>query len=294
MLDAARPRGAVRADTLGYGVGPMINAAGRYSRPDVALQLLLSEDLGEQAALIVELQALNERRREQQKKMLDEAMERVDQSRPVAFYAGYGWEKGLVGLVAGGVMQTLNRPALVGAVSGDVISGSGRSTDAFDLGRAVIEAQQAGLIVQGGGHAKACGFTCRVDQIAAFRNFLDRRFVTEERPVEHQVDLVLDPAGVNVEEFSRLGVLAPYGQGWREPRVAVEVRIRQAHIVGQQKDTLTLRCGFKAVAFRMSHNGLAGLADALGRDVVLIGAPSLSEWQGATQAELIVEDAILV
>lgn len=294
LLEGADAKRTVKADTLGYGVGPMINAAGRYSKPEVALNLLLSDDPREHAALIVELQALNERRRAEQKTMLDEAMERIDQSRPIAFYAGYNWEKGLVGLVAGGVMQTLTRPSLIGAVSGDVISGSGRSTDAFDLGHAVIAAHQAGLIVQGGGHAKACGFTCRVEQLPAFLQFLEARFLEEQRPVEYAVDLVLDRAGVCVDEFTALGTLAPYGQGWREPRVAVDVDIRDAHIIGPRQDTLRLGCGFKAIAFRVSHNGMADLVHAGGRKAILIAAPQVAEWQGAKQAEMIVEDVILV
>lgn len=294
LLEAAGARHEVKADTLGYGVGPMINAAGRYSKPDVALKLLLCDDPLALSGQIVELQALNERRRNEQKTMLDEAMERIDLGRPIAFYAGYGWEKGLVGLVAGGVMQTLNRPSLVGAVSGDLISGSGRSTDGFDLGHAVIAAHQAGLIVQGGGHAKACGFTCHVDQIPGFLKFLEARFLEEQRPVEHAVDLVLHRDGVRVDEFAALASLAPYGQGWREPRVAVDVRIRDAHIIGERKDTLRLGCGFKAIAFRVGHNGLADLVNATGREAILIASPKVAEWQGAKQPEMIVEDVILV
>ena len=78
------------------------------------------------------------------------------------------------------------------------------------------------------------------------------------------------------------------------PRVAVDVQIRDAHIIGPRQDTLRLGCGFKAIAFRVSHNGMADLVHAGGRRAILIAAPQIAEWQGAKQAEMIVEDVILV
>lgn len=294
LAEAAGARREIKADTLGYMIGPMINASGRYSRPDLALDLLLSDDPLEQAALVLELDTLNRRRRDEQKLMVDEAMDKVDRSQPVAFYAGFGWEKGLVGLVAGGVMQSLQRPALVGAIQGDLVSGSGRSTPGFDLGHSVIEAQKAGLILTGGGHAAACGFSCRVEQLPAFLGFLRSRFLIEQRPVVHEVDLVIDRCSVSVGEFDALATLAPFGQGWTPPRLAVEVTISDAHLIGEREDTLRLGCGFKAIAFRVGHSGLAQLIEARGQRAILIATPQVGEWQGARSAEMIVEDAILL
>lgn len=294
LLEGGSIRKPVKADGIGFGIGPMINSAGRYSQPEVALDLLLSDDALQHASLVAQLVALNEKRRAEQSAMLDEALDKIDRSQPIAFYAGPSWEKGLVGLVAAGVLQTLHRPALVGALSGELVSGSGRSTDGFDLGHAVIAAHQAGLIVQGGGHAKACGFTCYRDQLQPFLDFITERFLDEQVPVENSVDLVLDPRSVTVAEFSALSVLAPYGQGWTQPRVAIRVRVTDAHLIGKTQETLKLGVGFKAIAFRVSHNGLSELLNAQNRDVILIATPQVGEWQGAYSAEMIIEDAILV
>jgi single-stranded-DNA-specific exonuclease len=294
LAQAAGIRRAIKADTIGYALGPMINATGRYSRPELALDLLLGDDPVALKALALEMQSLNARRQGEQKAMIDEAMERVDRSQPVAFYRGFDWEKGLVGLVAGGVMQNLQRPALVASVVGDIASGSGRSTPGFDLGHAVIEAQQAGLLVSGGGHAAACGFTCRVDQIEPFLAFIRRRFLMEHRPVAHEVDLVIDQAGVSVSEFDTLARLAPYGHGWLQPKLAVEVTIRDSHLIGERHETIRIGCGFKAVAFRVGHNGLESLLEAHGRRAILIATPQVGEWQGARSAEMIIEDVILL
>ncbi len=294
LIETAGLRRGVKAEEISYTLGPMINASGRYSRPEVALNLLLSDDPAEITRLATEMQALNARRQEEQKLMIDEAMERLDRSQPVLFYRGYGWEKGIVGLVAGSVMQNLQRPALVASVDGDIVSGSGRSTQGFDLGRAVIEAQQSGLILKGGGHAAACGFTCTVAQVEPFLAFVRERFLSDQSPVVHEVDLVIDRAGVSVAEFESLSRLAPYGHGWSKPKMAVEVTIHDAHLVGARKDTVRLGCGFKAVAFKVGHNGLEALVESQGRRAILIATPQVGEWQGAKSAEMIVEDVILL
>ena len=89
--------------------------------------------------------------------------------------AGEGWHPGVIGIVAARLKERFNRPACVAAIENGVAKGSGRSVPGFDLGAAVIAARQAGLLINGGGHAMAAGFTVAESNIGALREFVADR-----------------------------------------------------------------------------------------------------------------------
>lgn len=284
----------IGASTISFGIGPAINSAGRFSEPSIAIGLLMSDDELGAEEFAKSLVSLNDRRKELQSQMFEEAMVTLDRTRTVAAYVGDDWEKGLVGLVASGIVDALHRPALAATRLGDTIYGSGRSIPGFDLGRAVIAAHKAGIILGGGGHAAACGFQCAPDQWDSFVQFIARELANADSEPTHFVDLMIEPAALTVEEISAFNGLSPYGQGWAPPVVGVRSRLHDIAVIGKNKDTLRVNAGFKGVAFRASHNGLMKLLEYRGRDAVIIGEPVVSEFGGALSAEMRIRDVVVL
>ncbi len=89
--------------------------------------------------------------------------------------ANENWHPGVIGIVASRLKDRFQRPALVIALDGDIGKGSGRSINGVDLGAAIIAARQAGLLINGGGHKMAAGFTVARDKLEALRDFLTDR-----------------------------------------------------------------------------------------------------------------------
>lgn len=284
----------IGATTISFGIGPAINSAGRFSNPEVAIGLLMADDPGDADRLAAQLVELNDGRKQLQSDMLDEAMSVVDRDRSIAAYVGKDWEKGLVGLVASGMVDALHRPALAATRLGEMIYGSGRSVPGFDLGRAVIEAHQAGLILGGGGHAAACGFQCAPEQWEAFVRFLEgERARADQGPTNH-VDMVIDVTALTVDEVTEFARLAPYGQGWPQPIIGIPCTLYDVAVIGKNKDTLRVNAGFKGVAFRANHNGLMQLLENRGRKAIIIGEPVISEFGGSVSAEMRIRDVVIL
>ncbi|OYV40172.1 MAG: single-stranded-DNA-specific exonuclease RecJ, partial [Acidocella sp. 20-61-6] len=179
LLEVTQAREALNASTCGFALGPRINAGGRISEADLGLRLLLCEDRVEALALAERLEAVNRQRQDVEAGIMETALRsaeaQVASGHAAVLVMGDGWHPGVVGIVAGRIKERFNRPACVAGLAEGVGKGSGRSVPGVDLGAAVIAARQAGLLLTGGGHAMAAGFSIRAEQADAFHAFLNER-----------------------------------------------------------------------------------------------------------------------
>jgi len=296
-----------RIDTYhaGFILGPRVNAGGRVGRADAGTRLLSTEDAGEARALAEALDAWNAERRQIEAKVLEEAMaavERESAALPIAFAASEGWHPGVIGIVAGRLKDRYNRPACVVALESGIGKGSGRSVAGFALGAAVIAARQAGLLINGGGHAMAAGFTVAEEKVAALRDFLGERVHAEAGPEglvpELGVDGALMPAAATPEFVMQLERLAPFGAGNAEPRFAFPgLRVMRADLVGNAHVRLILGepAGgqrLKAIAFRSLDTDLGrALLNGRGQAFHLAGHLRADTWNGRNEVQLLIDDA---
>ena len=179
LLEVTQAREKLNASTCGYALGPRINAGGRISEADLGLRLLLIEDRVEALVLAEKLETVNRMRQDVEAGIMEAAMHaagiQVAAGRAAVLVTGEGWHPGVVGIVAGRIKERFNRPACVAGFTAGLGKGSGRSVPGVDLGAAVIAARQAGLLVTGGGHAMAAGFSVQTERLADFHAFLDER-----------------------------------------------------------------------------------------------------------------------
>ena len=179
LIDVAMVKDRPSAFTLGFTLGPRINAAGRISESDLGLRLLVTQDTLEARTLAATLDAVNRQRQDVEAGMLEAAMSAAEAQaqagHPVLLVSGAQWHPGVVGIVAGRMKERFNRPACVAALADGVAKGSGRSVLGLDLGAAVIAARQMGILNTGGGHAMAAGFSLQADRLDEFHAFLNTR-----------------------------------------------------------------------------------------------------------------------
>lgn len=295
-----------RPDTyhVGYVLGPRVNAGGRIGQADLGTRLLSTEDPAEAADIARILDGYNRDRQEIEAAVLLEAIEQVesrpDDGGPVLIAAGEGWHPGVIGIVAGRLKERYSRPALVVALEHGEGKGSGRSVPGIDLGTAVIAARQAGLLVKGGGHAMAAGFTIRAERLPDFRRFLAERFaVVDDGVLMPTLDLdgALDAQAATPELVETLQRVGPYGSGNPEPRFAVTgARVLRADVVGSGHVRCTLagaRGGrLKAIAFRAADSELGhALLNSAGSVLHVAGTLRRDNWQGQVGVQLFLDDA---
>ncbi len=305
LLEVAAAKDQPNAGTLGWALGPRINAAGRIDDAGLGLRLLLTEDPVEARALATRLDQVNRDRQELEAAVMDAAHEaahaQADAGRPVLLVHGAGWHPGVVGIIAGRIKQRQNRPALAGALADGLIKGSGRSVEGVDLGAAVLEARREGLLATGGGHAMAAGFSLPIERVDAFHAFLEDRLAhaaTYPRVPDLAVEAVVGVAGATVTLAEQVARLAPFGPGNEEPVVALQqARVVRADWVGQ--DGATLRTfvegegggRLKAMAFRAADTPLGQALATPGTPLHLAGYLRAEAWNGSVAACFVVSDA---
>lgn len=293
----------------GYILGPRVNAGGRVGEAGLGAQLLTTHEPDEARAIATRLDAYNEERRAIEAACLEEAIEQVETrkgnelaGRELVFAAAEGWHPGVIGIVASRLKDRYNRPACVVAWEENGIGkGSGRSVRGVDLGSAVVAARQSGLLINGGGHTMAAGFTLERSAEAAFQEFLAARIAADIGAggivAELGIDGSLQAAGATVDFIQSLERLAPFGAGNARPRFGFPaVRILKADVVGRDH----VRCfiggeggaRLKGIAFRAVDTPLGDmLLLSGGMPMHLAGHLLRDRWRGKDESQLVIEDA---
>lgn len=213
----------VTARHVGFMLGPRINAAGRIDDPTVALRLLTSESDEECTELATYLDNVNEKRKEEQRGAVEEAVEAALEEgqgkRPIVFVTSPDWHQGIVGLVAGRLLEQFRRPAFAASIHNGVARGSARSLPGFDVGSAL---RGLGHILEsGGGHELAAGFTVQTDRLEELRAGLEAK-AAEQLTEEDYAPKISLTAVLRAEEASpefgdAMQALEPFGQGNPKP-----------------------------------------------------------------------------
>lgn len=304
LADTAGVNEAPEAYHAGYILGPRVNAGGRVGESYLGANLLSTDNAGLAAEIAAQLDGYNHDRKELEQNVLDEAITQVDsmEHKGVVIAVGEGWHPGVIGIVASRLKERYSLPACVISFNEEGQGhGSGRSVTGVDLGCAIIAARQSGLLVKGGGHAMAAGFTVAKDKLDGFKDFLSDRIFSQIKEQNvlptYSCDGVISPSGVTpalVEELEQVG---PFGAGNAQPRfVLSDVQVQRADVVGRDHVRCFLTDQFgvrlKAIAFRALDTDLGqALLQHNGKKLHIAGRLKLDTWGGGTSVQLLIDDA---
>jgi single-stranded-DNA-specific exonuclease len=309
LADVARLREPPGAYHLGFLLGPRVNAGGRVGQADLGARLLASDDLQEVGALAVRLDEFNTERRAIERAVLDQAIARIEgiygpgrKGLPSALLVeSESWHIGVIGIVASRLVERYGRPAFVIGMDGEIGKGSGRSVRGVDLGAAVIAARQAGMLINGGGHAMAAGLTVAKSALPELAAFLDQRIAPQlgAAPAMRElgIDAALAPAAATQELVAMIEQAGPFGAGNALPRFALPgVRVNYAKPVGEGHVRCTLvgqeRGRVDAIAFRASQTALGPTLLDPARPVLHVaGALRVERYNGRESVRLQIDDA---
>ncbi|MEK9918686.1 MAG: DHHA1 domain-containing protein, partial [Pelagibacteraceae bacterium] len=291
---------------LGYILGPRINAGGRVGKSTHGANLLLSENSQEVYQIANDLNNYNRDRQLLEKNLLNLILNSTQNINddPVIVLAGENWHEGVIGIIAARIKEKFNKPAFIISINGNIGKGSARSIYGFDIGTAVISAVQNNLLVRGGGHKMAAGFTIDIDKIEEFRSFLIRKFKSINMQLEKKLDLYFDstiaPSAINYEFYQKINTLSPFGSGNSEPKFVIEnVKLIKSNIVGEKhiKSIFEGADGsiFKSITFNSVSNNLgAHLLAKSSKNLNILGKLSLNQWKGQTNVEFIIDDISVI
>ncbi|MDR2269034.1 MAG: single-stranded-DNA-specific exonuclease RecJ [Rickettsiales bacterium] len=209
----------------GFILGPRLNAAGRMTDANLALDLILTDNFMIANDLAEKLNTMNERRQSIQNAILlnadGAAREQKESGAFCLFVSGANWHGGVMGIVAGRLKDKYGLPCCVATSADGVVSGSGRSIESVDLGGIIRKAMDEKIITGGGGHAAAVGFELSAENEKKFADFLNGQVSAALNGVlptpKIDIDVEIDAGGANLDLATSLSRLAPFGIGNNEP-----------------------------------------------------------------------------
>ena len=219
LCDVANIQEAINCYHLGFILGPRINAGGRVGKSSLGANLLSTTSIVEANNIAQELDRHNEERRVIEQVMLEEAFEIAELQKDDAmlFIVGSGWHPGVIGIVAGRLKEKYNKPVAVIAMNDGVGKASCRSVKGVDFGCKVIEAKQKNLLVAGGGHSMAAGFTVEEAKLGELQKFLNKEFkknlADSNAHLQEYYDIDLTSSAATLELLSEIENLEPFGVG---------------------------------------------------------------------------------
>jgi len=290
------------AEAVGFGIGPRINAVGRLDDAAVALDLMLTGDPEEARLLVEKLNAFNVERQQAQKRILEEAkriVANLDLDRTkVLVIASPGWNAGVVGIVAGKLVEAYGRPAIVIGVNDEETHGKGsaRSIPGFDMFQGIQLCRD--LLQSCGGHEMAAGLSLAMDNLADFEKKINahaRATMTDEDFIPRLAhDGTIDPSALSLDLLEEWARFAPFGQANPEPRFASQnLLICDARRMG--KDMTHLKMRVRAEAMDPTDCiawGQGDWADRAGPGDFLeaVYTPQINEWNGRRLLQFNIKD----
>lgn len=208
------------SDTIGFQIGPRLNALGRLGDAARAVELLTTDDRETAQQIAQQLNVLNDQRRQIQDQITAAALAQIEANPQLLNFealvlAGEHWHPGVIGIVASRLVELYQRPVVMLALEpGQPARGSARSVPGVDIGASI--AAHADLLISHGGHPGAAGCALDADLIDQFRRRLANTVADTRDPnasVEQPVDAVVPLGDLSMELAEELNRLAPFGEG---------------------------------------------------------------------------------
>ncbi len=285
----------VNARSLGFGLGPRMNAAGRLETAHIALDMLTATDNEVAFEKAQELDALNIARRSDQDEIYKAAIEQAVKYEKdnVLVVSAPEWNHGIVGIVAAKLLERFHKPTFVLQEMGDEAKGSARSYGDFSAADAIRSADD--IITKGGGHKLAAGVTLPTQNIVAFRKRVNefykkqgldhKKEITKLLPRE---DVLANIDDVGEELVAKIAQLEPFGSGNLQPilqtRNLVVLNVRKMGSEGQHVKIEARSATGRVMQF-LAFNAPEHFFVEIGTEISVWYQPDINEWQGRRSVE---------
>lgn len=296
LMDIAKVEpNTLNSRSVGFALGPRLNAAGRLETAQHALDLLLADNpkIASEKALI--LDNFNNDRRQEQNRIFVEALKQAEtyEHQPVLVLNNPGWSHGIVGIVASKMLERHKKPVLIFQEMGETAKGSARSYGDFDLSESIVYLGE--LLQKGGGHKCAAGMTVNLADIDKVREKLNEFYNAKNLNLDEQQRSLLPIADteaklseVSIEAVEMIHKLEPFGQGNPSPIIETKnLKVLENRKMGSENQHL------KILLEDENHNMMSFLSFnfpdehllEVGDSVDALYSPIINDWCGRKTVE---------
>lgn len=284
----------VNEETIGFQIAPRLNALGRLDDPNPAIELLTGWDEEVAAEIAQMIDEKNSERKVIVENIFNQALTMITDE-PVQILHHKDWHKGVLGIVAGRLLEQFHKPIIMLAEEEGVLRGSARSIENFNIFEALNEHRE--LFMAFGGHKQAAGMTFALENVEAIKqvmlDFIQENDIDMSEKSSLEVQGSLQFNEISLETIRSLEKLSPYGMDNPKPHfLLTDYQVEQARSMGKDNSHLKLKLVQNGQALDAVYFGHG--AESLEfeqSDTELVGTLSSNTWNGTTTVQLMVADA---
>tara|TARA_B100000902_G_scaffold389343_1_gene436318 strand:+ start:1179 stop:2873 length:1695 start_codon:yes stop_codon:yes gene_type:complete len=292
----------ININDLGYLVGPILNAGGRLGKSNYATELLSTNNIEIIDKKAVELFNLNKKRREIETKILNSIdFKKIEKkSKDLIIYYNSNINEGLIGIIASRLKDHFNKPSIVITNSNNLLKGSARSVLNYNIGRAIKNSLDKNLIINGGGHNMAAGFSLEKKNLLNFEKFITKDYLSKNIRSDdvYKYDSELSTIGFNKEFYNDIKQIGPFGTGNPEPIFLLKkLKVIKSTIIENKHISCILK---SKIGFLIKSISFNSLNNEIGRNLLnnkkyfnVIGEINENFWNNKKTLQLIIKDLIV-
>jgi single-stranded-DNA-specific exonuclease len=302
LFELNEKKNKININDLGFLIGPILNAGGRLGKSQYATELLSSNNDQVIKDRSNHLIKLNNKRKEIETLLLNEInFQKIEkQNKEVIIYYNPNINEGLIGIVAARLKDYFNKPSLVITKSNELLKGSARSVYNYNIGHVIKNSLDQGIILNGGGHNMAAGFTLYKANLKDFENYILEDF-SKSNTVNNNIFLYeseVSPLAFNQDFYNDIKKLEPFGTGNSVPtfmlknlRIIKPIVLNSKHI----SSILKSKTGFsiKSISFNAINTKIGKYLMNYKNSINVIGQINENIWNNKKTLQLTIRDLIL-
>ena len=302
LFNLNNKKSKLNINDLGYLIGPILNAGGRLGKSSYATELLSTDNFDIVNIRSNELIKLNNKRKEIETLILNEIdFQNIEnENKDVIIYYNPNINEGLIGIIAARLKDYFNKPSIVITNSNELLKGSARSVYNYNIGRAIKNSLDNDMIIGGGGHGMAAGFTLKKSNLKNFKDFIFKDFSKTGTTHNHRFlyDAEVSSLAFNINFYSDIKKLEPFGTGNPTPTFLLkDLKVIKTEILDNKHVSLILKSktGFsiKSISFNSMNNKVGEYLLNYKNNLNVLGQINENIWNNKKTLQLTISDVIL-
>jgi len=302
LFELNEKKNKITINDLGYLIGPILNAGGRLGKSQYATELLSSNNdqvIKDRSTYLIKL---NNKRKEIETLVLNEIdFQKIEKdNKEIIIYYNPNINEGLIGIIAARLKDYFNRPSIVITASNELLKGSARSVYNYNIGRVIKNSLDKDIILKGGGHNMAAGFTLNKDNLKTFENYISEDF-TKSNVVNNNIfsyESEVSSLVFNQDFYDNIKKLEPFGTGNSVPTFLLrDLKIIKPIVLNKKHISLILKSktGFsiKSISFNSINTKIGEYLMSYRNSINVIGQINENIWNNKKTLQLSISDLIL-
>jgi single-stranded-DNA-specific exonuclease len=302
LFELNEKKNKININDLGYLIGPILNAGGRLGKSQYATELLSSNNdqvIKDRSTYLIKL---NNKRKKIETLVLNEIdFQKIEkENKEVIIYYNPNINEGLIGIIAARLKDYFNKPSIVITASNELLKGSARSIYNYNIGRVIKNSLDQGIILNGGGHNMAAGFTLNKANLKDFENYILKDFL-KSNSINNNIfsyESEISSLAFNQDFYNDIKKLEPFGTGnlvptfmLRNLKIIKPIILNNKHISAILKS----KTGFsiKSISFNTINTSIGEHLMSYKNNINVIGQINENIWNNKKTLQLTIRDLIL-